>query len=81
MSFFGMSRPFLAPPGVAPERLDVLRRAFDATMQDGAFLDEAKRLGMEVSPVRGEEVQALVTRIMATPPALAQRARDALRPR
>jgi tripartite-type tricarboxylate transporter receptor subunit TctC len=77
---FGMSRPFFAPPGVAPERLVALRRAFDATMRDEAFLADAKQLGMEVNPVRGEDVEALVTRIMGTPAALAQRARDALKP-
>src|ERR1700726_2592820 len=77
---FGMSRPFFAPPGVAPERLAALRRAFDATVRDEAFLADAKRLGMEINPVRGEDVEALVTRIMGTPAALAQRARDVLKP-
>jgi tripartite-type tricarboxylate transporter receptor subunit TctC len=77
---FGMSRPFFAPPGVAPERLAALRRAFDATMRDDAFLADAKQLGMEVNPVRGKDVEALVGRIMATPATLAQRARDVLRP-
>jgi tripartite-type tricarboxylate transporter receptor subunit TctC len=78
---YGMARPFMAPPGVPPERLDALRRAFEATMTDPAFLSEAQRLGMEVSPVRGADVEALVTRIMGTPPDLAARARDALKPR
>jgi hypothetical protein len=77
---FGMSRPFFAPPGVAPDRLGGLRRAFDATMRDEGFLADAKQLGMEINPVRGEDVEALVTRIMGTPAALAQRARDALKP-
>jgi tripartite-type tricarboxylate transporter receptor subunit TctC len=77
---FGMSRPFFAPPGVAPERLAALRRAFDAVMRDDAFLADAKQLGMEVNPVRGEDVEALVGRIMATPATLAQRAREVLRP-
>jgi tripartite-type tricarboxylate transporter receptor subunit TctC len=77
---FGMSRPFLAPPGIAPERLAMLRRAFDATLQDAAFLADVQKLGLEVNPVRGEDVQALVARIMDTPPELAQRARDVLRP-
>jgi tripartite-type tricarboxylate transporter receptor subunit TctC len=77
---FGMSRPFLAPPGLAPERLAALRRAFDATVRDEAFLADARKLGMEVDPVRGEDVEALVARIMGTPAALAQRARDVLRP-
>jgi len=77
---FGMSRPFFAPPGVAPERLAALRRAFDATMRDGAFLADAGKLGLEINPVRGEDVEMLVTRIMTTPAALAQRAREVLKP-
>jgi tripartite-type tricarboxylate transporter receptor subunit TctC len=77
---FGMSRPFMAPPELPAERLAMLRSAFDATVKDPAFLEEAKRLGMEINPVSGPEVEALVTRIMNTPPALAERARDALKP-
>jgi tripartite-type tricarboxylate transporter receptor subunit TctC len=77
---FGMSRPFFAPPGVTPDRLRALRRVFDATMRDEGFLADAKQLGMEINPVRGEDVEALVTRIMGTPAALAQRARDVLKP-
>ena len=77
---FGMSRPFMAPPGLPPERLDMLRRAFDATLKDEAVLAEAKKLGMEINPVSGGDVEALVSRMMNTPGALAQRARDALKP-
>jgi tripartite-type tricarboxylate transporter receptor subunit TctC len=77
---FGMSRPFMAPPDLPADRLDTLRRAFDATLQDPAFLAEAQKLGMEINPVRGEDVQTLVTRIMNTPAALAERAREALKP-
>jgi tripartite-type tricarboxylate transporter receptor subunit TctC len=77
---FGMSRPFLAPPGIAPERLSMLRRAFNATVEDPAFLADAQRLGMLINPVRGQEVEALVTRIMATPPEIAARAREVLKP-
>jgi tripartite-type tricarboxylate transporter receptor subunit TctC len=77
---FGMSRPFFAPPGLPPERLDILRRAFDATLKDPALLVEAKKLGIEINPVTGGDVEALVARMMSTPDALAQRARDALKP-
>lgn len=78
---YGMARPFMAPPGVPPERLDALRRAFDATMTDPVFRTEAQRLSMELSPVNGGDVEALVGRIMSTPPELATRARDALKSR
>ena len=41
-------RPILAPPGVPADRVDALRRAFDATMKDAAFLKEAETMGFEV---------------------------------
>lgn len=75
---YGMARPFLAPPDLPPDRLALLRRAFDATMKDPEFLAEAKKAKMEVSAVSGEEVEALVRRIMATPDDLAAKARAVL---
>jgi tripartite-type tricarboxylate transporter receptor subunit TctC len=78
---YGMARPFFTAPGVPPERLALLRRAFDATMGDPVVIAEAKKLGMEVTPVRGEAVEALVMKMMATPDDLAARARDVLKPR
>jgi tripartite-type tricarboxylate transporter receptor subunit TctC len=78
---YGMARPFFTAPGVPPDRLALLRRAFDATMSDPVAIAEATKLGMEVSPVRGEEVEAMVVKMMATPDGLAARARDVLKPR
>ncbi|MBX9773427.1 MAG: hypothetical protein K2Y71_03350 [Xanthobacteraceae bacterium] len=78
---FGMARPFFTAPGVPPERLALLRRAFDATMSDPTVIAEATKLGMEISPVRGDAVEALVAKMMATPENLAARARDVLKPR
>lgn len=76
---FGMARPFMAPPGLPPERLALLRRAFDATMKDAEFLAEAAKGKMEVTPVGGAEVEALVKRIMGAPAELAARARAVLK--
>src|SRR5436190_1063859 len=42
-----MGRPFLAPPGLPPERLAALRRAFMATMTEPAFLAEAEKMKLE----------------------------------
>ena len=77
---YGMSRPFMAPPGLPPERLQILRKAFDDTMHDPEFLSEAKKLGAEIRPVTGEAVAALVANILSAPPDLAARARAALTP-
>jgi tripartite-type tricarboxylate transporter receptor subunit TctC len=62
-----MSRPLAAPAGVPQDRIDILRRAFDQTMADPAFLADAKTAGYEVSPTKGEEVQTLVREFFATP--------------
>jgi hypothetical protein len=62
-----MARPFAAPPGVPADRAAALRTAFDATMKDPAFLAEAQRMSLEVRPLDGAGVDALVREIYATP--------------
>ena len=62
-----MARPFAAPPGIPDERLRALRAAFDATMRDKDFLDEAQQLDLEVRPVSGMEIDKLVANLAATP--------------
>lgn len=62
-----MARPFAAPPGIPQERLRALRAAFDATMRDKDFLAEAQQLDLEVRPVSGAEIDALVASLARTP--------------
>lgn len=69
-----MGRPFLAPPGIPPDRAEALRAAFMATMTDPAFLAEAETAQLEVNPVTGAELQQLVAEIYRTPPEVVQRA-------
>src|SRR5215831_9708487 len=72
------ARPFFLPPDVPAERVEALRRAFDAAMKDKAFLAEAAKLQLDVSPMTGEAVQALVAEIARTPAAITARVRAAL---
>jgi tripartite-type tricarboxylate transporter receptor subunit TctC len=62
-------RPYMLPPDVPPARVQAFRRAFDATMRDPAFLAEAQHMKIDVSPMTGEEVQALVAQVHETTPA------------
>jgi tripartite-type tricarboxylate transporter receptor subunit TctC len=71
-------RPYFLPPGVPAERVVALRRAFDATMRDEEFKAEAKQLGVELDPVTGEELQALVAELGNTPADIVARVRGAL---
>ena len=71
-------RPYFLPPDVPPARVAALRRAFDATMRDRAFVADAARLQLEIDPMTGEEVQALVAQLARTPPEIVTRVRAAL---
>jgi len=62
-----VARPFAAPPGVPDDRVAVLRRAFDATMQDPEFLAEANQLNSDIDPMSGDETQRAIARILSTP--------------
>jgi tripartite-type tricarboxylate transporter receptor subunit TctC len=72
-----MARPFAAPPGLPEERLQALRAAFDATMKDKDFLAEAQKLDLEVRPVSGLEIDALVANLATTPADIRKLAADA----
>jgi tripartite-type tricarboxylate transporter receptor subunit TctC len=63
----------IAPPDVPADRVAVLRDAFDATMADPEFLADADKRGLEIVPGRGDEVQQVVERTLATPPAAVAR--------
>src|SRR6267154_810608 len=62
-----MGRPFFAPPAVPPERIAALRKAFMDAMKDFEFADAAEKANLEINPVPGEEVQALVERLFKAP--------------
>jgi tripartite-type tricarboxylate transporter receptor subunit TctC len=74
-------RPYFLPPDVPPDRVAALRRAFDATMQDPAFVADANRIGFPLDPLTGEQVQAAVAALARTPPAVVARVRAALNER
>jgi tripartite-type tricarboxylate transporter receptor subunit TctC len=73
-----MARPFVAPPGVPANRATLIRRAFDATMQDPEFRAEAARIQADLAPTAGEDVQKLVERIYATPRPVIERVKKLL---
>jgi tripartite-type tricarboxylate transporter receptor subunit TctC len=74
-----VGKPAVMGPDVPAERVAAMREAFKATMSDPEFLADAAKLSLPIDPISGEELTALVKRLMATPDAVAQRARDAIR--
>ena len=69
-----MGRPMVAPPGLDPRVVSVLRRAFDATVKDAEFLAECDRIGLEIIPVAGEKIEAIVESLSRLPAEVVARA-------
>jgi tripartite-type tricarboxylate transporter receptor subunit TctC len=70
-----IGRPIFTTPGVPAGRVAALRAAFDATMRDPAFLDDAKKGNFELDAIPGEAMQRLVAEIVATPKEQGERLR------
>ena len=75
-----VGRPFAAPPGVPDDRKQALRKAFDDTLKDPAFLEEAEKLKLEVNPVSGTEVDKLMAELYRTPKDVVEETRIAIAP-
>lgn len=67
-------RPFFMPAGTPKEYVEVMRKAFDATLKDPAFLAEAERARLEVDPVTGAQMEKMLNKAYETPKALIERA-------
>lgn len=70
-----ISRSAVTTPDVPPERVKALRKAFMDTMKDTQFLGEANKMGLDISPLSGEESQAVADKIVAARPEVIERAK------
>ena len=73
-----LGRPYIAARQVPPERVKVLRAAFEATLKDDAFLAEAQKQALPLDPVTGEEAEKVIATIYAASPELAKQVKDVL---
>ncbi len=62
-----MGRPVAAPPGVPADRLSILRKAFQDTMKDPAFLKAAQGIGADVDPITGDRMLEILRKVHAMP--------------
>jgi len=69
-----VGRSLAAPPGIPAERVVQLRAAFAATLKDPSFVADAARLGIALSPLPGEELQAIIEKSFQYSPAIVAKA-------
>jgi tripartite-type tricarboxylate transporter receptor subunit TctC len=74
-----IGRPYAMGPAVPADRVQAIREAFMQTMADPEFLAEARQQRVEINAVAGDEVQAIIRRILAMPPNVASRVGELIR--
>ncbi len=79
-SKFRMARPLTLPPDVPRDRVRALQDAFDGTMKDPLFLEDAGKIGLEVNPLGGETIGNLIMQMQKTSDRVVQRLRSLLAP-
>src|SRR5579862_358195 len=73
-----LGRPLIVAKEVPADRVAMLRAAFQATLNDDAFLAEAQAQSLPLDAVDGEEAETVVEKIYAAPPELAKKVKDVL---
>jgi tripartite-type tricarboxylate transporter receptor subunit TctC len=71
-----VGRPFVMSKQVPPDRVAIMRKAFNETMKDKEFLADTEKLQLPVNPLTGEEAEAVVARMMQAPPAVVAKAKS-----
>jgi tripartite-type tricarboxylate transporter receptor subunit TctC len=70
-----VGRPFIMSKQVPAERVAIIRKAFNETMQDKEFLADMAKQQNPVNPMTGEEAETIVARMMNAPPAVVAKAK------
>lgn len=79
-SMMDIARPFVAPPGVPQDRVDVLRKAFEETSKDPIFIAEAGNRKLDLDPRGGAEVQKIVEAMYKHPKEVVEHAKKIINP-
>lgn len=72
------SRPFVLPPGTRKERVQTLRKAFQDTLKDPAFIAEAEKAKLTLDPVTAEELERMIAELFTLDPALLAKLKEVL---
>ena len=75
-----MAKPFALPPGVEADRVEVLRAALLATYGDPTFIEEAGAMKLEFQPKDADQIQQILSEVLATPPPIAAEYRRIIQP-
>jgi tripartite-type tricarboxylate transporter receptor subunit TctC len=69
-----VGRSLTAPPGLPPERVAELRSGFAATLKDPGFLADAANMQVSLTPLLGDDLQAIIEKSFDYPPTIVAKA-------
>jgi hypothetical protein len=73
-----LGRPYIMSKAVPEARIAAMRKAFDETMTDKAFLADAQKMVLPVNPIGGEEAAKIIARIYKSSPAIVAKAKEVI---
>ena len=73
-----LGRPFIAPPGMAADRVKILRDGFMKAMNDPALIADAQKRKWDLDPLSGAEIEVTAKEIMLQPPEVIERMKKLL---
>jgi tripartite-type tricarboxylate transporter receptor subunit TctC len=73
-----LGRPIFTSPGTPPDRVKMLRDAFDKMIKDPVFIDDIKKKKFELDPISGAELETIVKEVMNQPPEVIDRLKKLL---
>jgi hypothetical protein len=72
-------RPYLLPPEVPKDRVQLLKHAFSETLKDSEFLSDAKKSNLNMDPVAGDEFEKIISNLFRLEPAFGSKLNEILR--
>jgi hypothetical protein len=69
-------RPIVAPPGVPPDKMKILRDAFNKEVNDPTLLAEAEKRRLDRNPSTEAELDSLIKDAMTAPPAIVEKVKS-----
>ena len=73
-----LAYPFAAPPGLPAEKAQILRSAFDQTLQDPEFRADAQKQNLQLDPTLSADMTKLISAMASTDPQIVERVKAAL---
>ncbi len=71
-------RTYTLPPGTPKDRVQILRKAFEATLKDAEFVADAKKARLNIDYIPAEEIEKDIAGLFKLDPSLVAKLKDVL---